>query len=205
MTELEYEKACRGPNNPNNGEFAWGSISINTAAYTIQNNGCPAENILSLPQNIGNAAYNTPTNLFPYRCGIFAASSVNHTRLESGAGYYGVMELSGNLNERVVHIGTASGRSYTGLHGDGELTSNGFANVSFWPGINGNTNESAANTSYGGTTGCTAAAGSGIKGGAFNHILSTPLRISDRNDVGEIFNYDVHEPGFGSRYVRTAP
>jgi formylglycine-generating enzyme required for sulfatase activity len=205
MTELEFEKGCRGPNSPNFGEFAWGSASINTTTYTIQNNGCPAENILNLPQNTGNAAYNNFPNHFPFRCGIFAASSVNHTRLESGAGYYGVMELSGNLSERVVHLGSAAGRSFTGLHGDGELTATGFANVDFWPGINGNTSLATPNSTFGGTTGCTAASGSGSRGGAFYHSLSTPLCISNRNPAGETFNYSVHDEGFGSRFVRTSP
>ena len=205
MTELEFEKACRGPNNPNYGEFAWGSTSVNTTLYTIQNNGCPGENILNLPQNTGNAAYNTLTNNYPFRCGIFAASSVNHTRLESGAGYYGLMELSGNLEERVVHIGTVSGRSYTGLHGNGELNTAGFADVSFWPGINGNSNENTANTGYGGSVGCTAAAGSGVRGGAFIYAVSDVIRISSRSYAGNTVNYDLHDRAAGGRYVRTAP
>jgi hypothetical protein len=203
MTELEFEKACRGPNNPIFGEFAWGSIAINSSMYTLQNIGCPAESVLNLPQNTGNAAYNVPAGSI-YRCGIFAASSINHTRQESGAGYYGVMELSGNLDERVVHIGTYSGRSYTGLHGDGELNSGGYADVSYWPGINGNTNESIPNTTYVGTTGCTAAAGSGMKGGSYLRPTSM-INVSNRILIGDISTYTSHNQDKGSRYVRTAP
>jgi formylglycine-generating enzyme required for sulfatase activity len=203
MTELEFEKACRGPNNSNDGEFAWGSTSINSSVYTIQNSGCPAESIVSLPQNTGNASYDLPASSL-YRCGIFAAGSVNHTRQESGAGYYGVMELSGNLYERIVHIGSIAGRSYTGLHGDGELTSSGSANVSYWPGINGNTNPAAPNTVFGGTVGCTASAGSGRKGGAWT-TGSDYLRISDRAFAGYIFSYGTYMAWHGGRFVRTAP
>lgn len=204
MTELEFEKACRGPNNPNVGEFAWGSVSINTAPYTLQNNGCPAESIAALPQNSGNAAYTTTANQYPFRCGIFAAGSVNHTRIESGAGYYGVMELSGNLYERVVHAGTVAGRSYTGLHGNGELTSSGFADVSYWPGINGNPNTGTPNAAYTGVTGCTAAAGSGFKGGGFSNSY-TFLRVSDRQDAGNSSTPSTHYDGIGGRCGRTAP
>lgn len=204
MTELEYEKACRGPNNPNYGEFAWGSTSIYNSLYNTQNSGCPAENILSLPQNTGNAAYNATADLYPFRCGIFAASSVNHSRIESGSGYYGVMELSGNLWERAVHFGSAAGRSYTGLHGNGELTSTGYADVSYWPGINGNQLLTTPNTAYQGTEGCTAAAGSGIRGGAYNldyAILSISNRLSAGNTSGYLTHYGIN----GGRYVRTAP
>jgi hypothetical protein len=206
MTELEYEKACRGPNSPLNGEYAWGTTNIHSGSnYNFLNAGFPDEYIPSLPQNTGNAMYtSTMTGIYPLRCGILAASSVNHTRQETGAGYYGVMELSGNLSERVVHIGTVSGRSYTGLHGDGELDGTGFANVSFWPGINGNTNESGANAAYGGTTGCTAAAGSGLRGGA-HASSSSSLRTSDREVAGYTNAYANHDLNKGGRYVRTAP
>lgn len=43
------------------------------------------------------------------------------------------MELSGNVYEVGVTVGTAAGRSYSGLHGDGELDSAGGMNVSGWP------------------------------------------------------------------------
>jgi formylglycine-generating enzyme required for sulfatase activity len=202
MTELEYEKASRGPNNPVYGEFAWGSTAIHIAAYFLQNNGCPAESLVSLPQNTGNANSLLSNMTGPLRCGIFAASSVNHTRLESGAGYYGVMELSGNLAERVVHVGSAAGRSYTGLHGNGELTSTGFADVDYWPGINGNANKDNFNQLYLGVQGCTAAAGSGFRGGSFNNVLEY-LQISDRQHAGNsiTLRFDIN----GSRFVRTAP
>ncbi|NTV83024.1 MAG: SUMF1/EgtB/PvdO family nonheme iron enzyme, partial [Bacteroidales bacterium] len=202
MTELEYEKASRGPNNRVYGEFAWGSTAIHNAAYSLQNNGCPGEILASLPQNIGNANYSTTYGTSPLRCGIFAASSVNHTRLESGAGYYGVMELSGNLVERVVHLGSAAGRSYRGIHGNGSLTSEGFADVDYWPGINGNSNTGNSNQVYLGVQGCTAAAGSGWRGGAYGNTLNH-LQISHRGNAGNptTTRFDTH----GSRFVRTAP
>ena len=69
------------------------------------------------------------------RVGIFAASAVNPTRVETGGSYYGVMELSGNLYERVIGVGSPVNRAFTGLHGDGELLSSGNHNVTNWPAV----------------------------------------------------------------------
>lgn len=58
------------------------------------------------------------------------------TRIAAGAGYYGVMELSGNVWERVVNIGYSSGRNFEGrYHGNGQLASAGSADVTSWPGV----------------------------------------------------------------------
>ena len=55
------------------------------------------------------------------------------TRVGTGAGYYGMLELSGNLWERSVTVGNATGRSFTGQHGNGVLDGNGDADVTGWP------------------------------------------------------------------------
>jgi hypothetical protein len=66
------------------------------------------------------------------RTGAFAKP--NSGRESAGAGYYGNMELSGNLWERCITIGTAIGRGFAGLHGQGELDANGnFFNLPDWP------------------------------------------------------------------------
>ncbi len=70
----------------------------------------------------------------PVRVGIFAANGLNSGRVSAGASYWGIMELSGNLWERPVTIGNATGRAFTGKNGDGLLASNGNANVATWPG-----------------------------------------------------------------------
>ncbi len=120
MTELEYEKTCRGPILPKPGEFAWGNANINTINYTLINANQSNENIINLPQSTGNAMYfNTNSFNGPLRNGIFASSATNKTRQETGGSYYGVMELSGNLYEQFVTVGTAQGRNFTGLHGNG--------------------------------------------------------------------------------------
>ncbi len=136
MTELEYEKACRGFANRVSGEYAWGNSYKHHDTYIIINEGMPNEMIQSLPQGTGNLMDPaTGSNL--RRAGILAASSVNKTRQETGGTYYGIMEMSGHLSELVINVGTSWGRVYTGLHGDGVLDPNGDHNVDFWPDISG--------------------------------------------------------------------
>ncbi|WP_157976148.1 SUMF1/EgtB/PvdO family nonheme iron enzyme [Lewinella sp. IMCC34191] len=134
LTELEYEKACRGPIIPVPGEFAWGTTNIHGTAYTLSGAGTAAEAITDPGVGTGNAAYSNLTpDVDPLRVGIFAASAVNTTREETGGSYYGIMELSGNLMERCISVGAVQNRSYTGLTGDGRLSETGWANVSWWP------------------------------------------------------------------------
>jgi hypothetical protein len=119
----------------------------------------------------------------PIRNGIFATSS--SSRENSGAGYYGAYELSGNLKERTITIGNSIGLSFTGLHGDGLLLSStgneGNADVAGWPGAD--------------------AIGSGLKGGAWDDTSSAKLKISDRSEAA--FSTAVSYPGYGGRGVRT--
>ena len=143
MTELEFEKICRGPETADI-DYAWGNTTI-TAATTISGTEDGTETIT----NAGaNCCYHYKTftggdgGQGPLRCGIFATSS--STRPESGASYYGVMEMSGNLWERCITIAkycyndigwnnaTGAG-SFDGQHGDGSLSGTGFADVENWP------------------------------------------------------------------------
>ena len=186
MTELEFEKACRGGIAPNINEFAWGSNNIHVDPYAIAagTDGQTNENITNPGVALGNASYNpTDDNINgPLRCGIFAASAVNPTAEETGGTYYGIMEMSGNLQERCVTIGNADGRMFQPDHGDGVLSTTGEADVANWPGS-------------------TTASGIGGKGGAWNRPLSS-LRLSIRN---EAFNTDEERrANFGWRSVRTA-
>lgn len=182
VSELEFEKAARGPVLPVAGEFSWGSTAI-TAATTISGsdengtemvttsaaNAHYGDNTLSGGDSANGADYQKG----PLRAGIFAQSSA--TRTSAGGGYYGVLELSGNLRERVVTIGNTTGRAFTGTHGDGILsTASGFegnATNSDWPGIDGTP-----------ARGVSGADGSGSRGGGWEDS-STRLRISDRSDA----------------------
>ncbi|MBZ0165892.1 MAG: hypothetical protein K8I00_03725, partial [Candidatus Omnitrophica bacterium] len=126
----------------------------------------------------GDSAYGAQYSFGPLRSGIFARS--NSDRASAGASYYGVMELSGNVWERVVSIGNESGRNFAGTHGDGLLSTasgfEGFANELDWPGIDAIP-----------ARGVTGAAGTGYRGGGYaDQTGALRLRISDRNSAARI-------------------
>ena len=204
MTELEFEKACRGPNYPVGGEFAWGNSLINEVPFIPYNVGKDDEYFYDLPVNTGNCLYalSRPTSLYHVKCGVFAASSVNHTRMETGATYYGIMEMSGSTRELLVSAYGLAGRSYTGLHGDGNLLPSGYADTDYWPGINGNNSTIIANTVYL-TSGVTGYGGSGARGGHINSETEA-LCVSFRSYASGL-NLLTRSPYQGFRGCRTAP
>ena len=118
-TEFEYEKVCRGTSIPVINEYANGATNY-TLKGSVSNPGMSNESY----SNIGapNGLINTSI-LYPIRVGGFATSTT--TRVQSGAGFYGSMELSGNAGELCV---SAASVNYTGVLGDGVLDSNGNAN-----------------------------------------------------------------------------
>ncbi|MCK4641075.1 MAG: SUMF1/EgtB/PvdO family nonheme iron enzyme [Candidatus Marinimicrobia bacterium] len=179
MTELEYEKICRGPETAGI-EYAWGNANIASSAYTLSNDGHYNATVSNAATgSTGNASYSITDGDIngPLRCGIFATGT--STRAESGASYYGVMEMSGNLWERCITVAmycydntdwdnaTGAG-SFDGQHGNGSLSTTGFADVSNWP-------------SQTATSGYTAY-GSSFHGGDW-HNYTTRLRVSDRSDA----------------------
>ncbi len=183
MSELEYEKACRGTAHPAANEYAWGTTSA--TALTSESGSIGSGTESPLPTN-ANCNINT-TFGGPTRAGIFARP--DSTRQLSGAGYYGVMELCGNVVEWTVTVGVNAGRVFTGLHGDGQLTSAGIANVSNWPWT---------------------AVGSGLRdsnpgprGGTWWGDQPAGGRVSDRKYV--IFARTDRGWCSGGRAVRTAP
>jgi formylglycine-generating enzyme required for sulfatase activity len=181
MTELEYEKACRGNQPAVWKELAWGTTTVHATSYAALINPGTDNELPNAPSTTnGNANYNVTsfTGISgPLRVGIFATAST--TRVTSGATYYGIMEMSGNLSEVAVSIGNLAGRSYTGVHGDGNLFRDGSANVDFWPGINGNATTTTANTSFNNTTGVTQGAGSGSRGGEWSQVTDYAV-VSER-------------------------
>ncbi len=140
ITEMEYEKACRGAG-PSSNEFAWGSTNV-VAGTTI---GITPENgteVFTVPAN-ANCTYNNVTfsggdgGQGPTRVGIHAKVG-SPSREASGATYYGVLDMSGNVYEQVVMVsapdGTVGSPAYQGSWGDGVLDwANGVANQSDWP------------------------------------------------------------------------
>jgi formylglycine-generating enzyme required for sulfatase activity len=125
MSEFEFEKCARGDLAPVANEYVWGNHTINLLT-SISNSGLPTELPSVAYVNCTGPGYNNPV-----RCGAFARNDNNRTL--SGAGYYGCLDLGGNLWERGVTIGNSEGRAYTGVHGNGMLATNGNADVSQWP------------------------------------------------------------------------
>jgi len=191
MTELEFEKACRGLETPVANEYAWGTATVAGNAYTLENDNATNEGIASnYSTSTGNASYDITDGSIdgPLRVGIFAANADNQGRITAGASYYGIMELSGNLWERAVTVGNATGRDFTGLHGNGALSTNGHANETAWPGL-----------TSGEVTGAT---GSGFRGGHW-YSPATCMRVSDR--LGAAYTYTGRYNSCGFRAVRVAP
>lgn len=185
MTELEYEKIARGTLTPEPDEYAWGTTTLANSAYTLSNASGIDEGIATNYSAGGNASYDTSDGAIdgPLRNGIFAANGSNTGRETSGASFYGVMELSGNIMERCVSAGIASSRLYDGIHGDGLIDSAGEADVSNWP---------SSST----------ASGIGQRGSNFGDN-SDRLRISDRSDASQVLATRVSI--YGGRGVRNAP
>ncbi len=151
MTELEFEKACRGPEQAITGESAWGNVEDIGRADTF--NGAdgsgyeikvPTKGIINCSYGGGIAPFEIakgktiPTNPGfegPVSNGLFA--NTQHIgiskRINDGASYYGVMELSGNVWETAISLGVPEGRKYKPTYGDGYLDKDGYANISDWP------------------------------------------------------------------------
>lgn len=191
ISELEYEKACRGSIAAVPNEFAWGTPFVFDQGYSLANSGTPSESI----QNggggqTGNALY-SDTNIAtfdrPFRSGIFASSAPNPTRVTTGGSYYGVMELSGNLWEITVSVGDFEGRAFSGaFHGNGIITSSGAGTVATWP------EDSSFSADYGD--------GIGLRGGSFSSA-SSRLEVSNRELAN--FGADTRLSDVGARLART--
>ena len=137
MSELQFEKICRGPQQPVGGEFAWGNNQVFGSAYTLASGSTASETVTNPASNPseGNAIYATTLADRPGRNGLFANPTSN--RISSGGSFYGVMEMSGNIWETVVTTANAAGRLFTGYHGTGNLQANGYATglmANLWPG-----------------------------------------------------------------------
>lgn len=165
MTELEFEKAARGPAAPIAGEFAWGTPLV-IDANTLAADGLPNETVTdAVPAGHGLASHGYAGPQGGLRNGF--GGSDTSTRLTIGAGYYGALELSGNLWELVVSTTTTQGLTYNGANGDGNLTTDGNANTPTWPSTN--------------------AQGAGHRGGGWNSGILPDFRdlaVSDRFYIG---------------------
>ncbi len=110
MTEFEFTKASRGPNQPAKRDFPWGTDSKLKIQRMIAANGS-----------------------YTMLNGMDEGKLTATTKDIFGASFYWVMDLSGGLWERVISIGHPRGRNFTGSHGDGNLTEYGTATNEDWP------------------------------------------------------------------------
>lgn len=188
MSEIEYEKICRGPIAPVSGEYAWGTTElVGVAPAGVINAGQANEGFNAVANGRANYANNTgiyPT-LYnsPLKVGFTATNSSG--RISASAAYYGAMEMSGNIGEFAVAAKTSNGSTYTGVLGDGELSTttaiDGDSNQLNWP-------------DYTGVL---------VRGGHFyapgnNTNNAQRLKISDRGEVAAA----VRSQQYGGRGVR---
>lgn len=165
MSELEFEKAARGPLPPHfrsyynsnfynygdststnwtGGEYAWGNDTTirritnmsSTLKFTFSGieNGTESFSNYNIFRRYINPITNNGMNQYaveggdggsgPLRVGIFANDT--SSRISSGASYYGIMDMSKNVAEYVISLGSAGSRNFSSLvHGDGILNAQG--------------------------------------------------------------------------------
>jgi formylglycine-generating enzyme required for sulfatase activity len=117
MTEMEYEKACRGPLYPVKHERAWGNAKYDLLSKDqfgffgiydeITNDGYPYEESIAESGKVSND--------FSYRVGMEAEPGDD--RFEAEASYWGILDLSGNGFPILVSVT----KQYLGYHGDGRF------------------------------------------------------------------------------------
>jgi len=213
MTELEYEKCCRGNAPAVTNEYAWGTTALQTAMVILGDEStrsvvignCNLGNALVLFQGGDGAAgpvadddFSIPSaasseTFLPGGRALFAPVSggdgiVRRTatlRESTGSSFYGIAALTGNLWEYVVSAGLDEGRAFDGQHGDGVVNANGAPDYerTSWPGIS--------------------SAGVGYRGGSW-YTVTAPGRIADRRFAGGLDDYVFRSHDTGMRCVRTA-
>lgn len=178
MTEFEYEKACRGPLNTIANEYPWGSTTI-TARTEASDWTNPNSNYTI----VDGPCFYCCWDGISQRPGLFARATTN--RSQSGATYYGILDMAGNLSEQCVGGAGYDYSSFTNANGDGVLSATGIANTTGWP-INGGTNS--------GTT---------TRGGWFNSGNVIYQQTSDRSFSSGDSRNAGRNKYLGARGVRT--
>jgi formylglycine-generating enzyme required for sulfatase activity len=155
MTELEYEKACRGQLTPVANEFAWGNVflKIETRTWNTYNSNTSYRGDVLQTPNTGDERFATIYNATAihgmwiandggcstgswwwswqrlYACPsptrVGAFADSTTNRQASGGSYWGVMNMSDNVSELCVNAVNSAGYAFQGWHGDGMLLPNG--------------------------------------------------------------------------------
>lgn len=144
MSEIEFEKICRGPIAPVASEYAWGTTQlVGIPATGLINSGLANEGFNTVANGRAHygstVQYNPQYVNGPLKVGFTATNSSG--RISAASSYYGAMEMSGNMGELAVAAKTAGGSNYTGVLGDGELSTiaavDGDSNQLNWPDYSG--------------------------------------------------------------------
>lgn len=185
MTELEYEKACRGPAAPVPGECAWGAPGeiYQTGFAGVVGSGEET----AVPASANVVRQSTLGSLT--RAGIYATAGAG--RAAAGASYWGILELSSHPALLQVSAGVARGREFEGSHGDGALSAAGYATNSDWPGYNTTTKVVSGVTGF------------GFRLAHWNNPASLRPQVSDRDHAST--STTTPHAHHGVRGVRTAP
>ncbi|MDQ4140729.1 MAG: hypothetical protein M3142_09400 [Bacteroidota bacterium] len=140
MSELEFEKACRGPlppysSQPYRTDHVWGADSAyplptysnTTLTFSGVENGTEFFSDYDVSKRDLDPYNTTIANgdggTGPYRVGIFATDT--STRISSGASYYGIMDLGKITHEIVVPISNSNFREFNYTSGKGVLSAFG--------------------------------------------------------------------------------
>ena len=178
MSEMEFEKACRGPGLPVGNDVPTGGNTSSVIAPISQTGlNTATENV----DAASNGSYGAASlNAGPFRCGVFAEAGA--TRASAGATYYGIMDLGGNVAEYTVSAGYLSLIFQRRFHGNGMLTFIGTHDGLTWP-VDGFT-------------------GYAPRGGSWSSIVQDQ-RVSDRRLMFPFNATRFADRGF--RGVRRAP
>lgn len=184
------------------GEYAWGSTTLvqsvvilgDESGRPIVQGNCNIGNPMQLFQGGDGGQGPVPDDAFRasrYQDHAEAIHRVPESeqtftaREETGASYYGIMGLSGNLWEFVVSLGTDKGRSYVGEHGNGNLDAAAGPELeTTWPTPDNQ--------------------GVGFRGGSW-YTKTSSGRIADRCFGSGLIGYAERSHDTGVRGVRTAP
>ena len=202
MTELEYEKACRGNLPPVVNEYAWGTASATSLSQLLNTSQTNEASNTSGANLVSNNVLSGPVKV-----GIFATGS--STRIQAGSGYYGIMELSGNVWEQTVPISTANARSFSNVMGDGTLATDGNAVVTTWPvssdvGIRGGSYTSAGALNYvSDRTSISAGVTARNNNVGGRGVRATPTIILSTNGNAEVSSYTCSTASAGTMTAGT--
>jgi len=174
MSELEYERACRAPfpQDPLAGEYPWNSNGGVSRVTGLSAGGRETEVASTTSCNVNSGNGLTGSNQGPVRCGLFARSTSSQT--VSGATYWGVMEMAGNVRELVAGVSHTSLSRTTNGGGTFSTSAWGSATPGFF----------------------------GLRGGGFSGSDSL-LRTSGRSEMNKVASVADRDETVGFRLTRT--